>query len=528
MKTRIFVNSILVILLLSGVISGQTPWAAIGPNQGETIVSLHFDTNTNTLFSCSTEGFSYYDEGNGNWTSREEVGWIGRQVWSLTTHPEYPGRIITGRENAFFKGYIEISEDWGVSSQVVYSSQGGSVKDIKYVPGTYNTFFACTISDIVDGELLKSVDGGFNWTLLSNYSHHLMTQLAVHPADSNIVYVSGDALVTKTTDGGISWQSASNGLPSTLGVYSIVINPSDPDVLLCSNDNGIYRTSDGGDNWALIDSYVCRNFTVNSDAPDIFYAVTFSPYNLIRSTDMGLSWHEFNSSYPADTMMDLVYSQNSISLYTTSSQQGVYSLSSPYVPVELTSFNGKFSKGAVLLEWVTATEVNNLGFEIQRMVNGEETWEILDFIDGAGTTTEKNEYEFTDENPVDGINKYRLKQTDMDGSFEYSGILSVETQNFASLPTNFQLHQNYPNPFNPSTKIKFSVGQICNLSCPGITTTLKIYNSLGAEAATLVNELKSPGTYEVEWNAAGFASGIYFCEIKSGNFRSVRKIILMK
>ncbi len=96
------------------------------------------------------------------------------------------------------------------------------------------------------------------------------------------------------------------------------------------------------------------------------------------------------------------------------------------------------------------------------------------------------------------------------------------------IPEESGLEQNYPNPFNPSTKIKFSVGQICNLSCTGIHTTLKIYNSLGAEITTLVNEIKSPGTYEVEWDASGFASGIYLCKMECGNFRTSKKMILLR
>ncbi len=206
------------------------------------------------------------------------------------------------------------------------------------------------------------------------------------------------------------------------------------------------------------------------------------------------------------------------------------------LPVELTSFSVLAEKSTAKLTWQTATETNNYGFFVERNVirtlGGADGWQPIDFIPGAGNSNSPKEYRYIDEltdlEKIPERIEYRLKQTDTDGSFEYSDVVAVETQNFASLPTNFQLYQNYPNPFNPSTKIKFSVGQICNLSCPGITTTLKIYNSLGAEITTLVNELKSPGTYEVEWNAAGFASGIYFCEMKSGKYSETMKLILMK
>ncbi len=102
-------------------------------------------------------------------------------------------------------------------------------------------------------------------------------------------------------------------------------------------------------------------------------------------------------------------------------------------------------------------------------------------------------------------------------------------ENDVEIPSQFSLYQNYPNPFNPVTKIKFSVGQAFQpVPAQSVHTTLRIYNSLGAEITTLVNELKSPGTYETEWNATGIASGIYFCEMKSGGYSKIMKLILIK
>jgi len=88
-------------------------------------------------------------------------------------------------------------------------------------------------------------------------------------------------------------------------------------------------------------------------------------------------------------------------------------------------------------------------------------------------------------------------------------------------PLAFSLEQNYPNPFNPTTKIKYSIPRRSNL-------TLKIYNVLGQEVATLVNEAKPAGSYEINWNANKCASGIYFYQIKSGEFIKTKKMILLK
>ena len=117
--------------------------------------------------------------------------------------------------------------------------------------------------------------------------------------------------------------------------------------------------------------------------------------------------------------------------------------------------------------------------------------------------------------------RYRLKQIDFDGTFEYSSTIEVEVNS----PTKFSLEQNYPNPFNPSTKISWQ--------SPVISwQTLKVYDILGNEIATLVNEEKSAGQYEVEFNPESSiknpASGIYFYQLKAGDFVETKKMILMK
>ncbi len=206
------------------------------------------------------------------------------------------------------------------------------------------------------------------------------------------------------------------------------------------------------------------------------------------------------------------------------------------LPIELITFTARIINGSVLLEWTTATEIDNYGFFVERGVTrtlGElEGWAAITFIPGAGNSNSPKEYSFTDDlknmDIIPDTIYYRLKQVNTSGQSEYSEIVSVETQDFASLPAQFKLHQNYPNPFNPVTKIKYSVGQICNLSCPGIPTTLKIYNILGAEVTTLMDETKSPGNYEVKWDATGYSSGIYFCVMKSGEYSDAIKIMLLK
>ena len=137
-------------------------------------------------------------------------------------------------------------------------------------------------------------------------------------------------------------------------------------------------------------------------------------------------------------------------------------------------------------------------------------WESIGFINGNGTTTEKSFYSFTDQSPVAGKSYYRLKQIDFDGSFEYSNIVEVEL----TLPIEFSLEQNYPNPFNPYTKIKYTIPNVTLSGVEGSRVALKVYDVLGNEIATLVNEEKPAGNYEVNFDASKFSSGVYFYKLQ--------------
>ena len=186
------------------------------------------------------------------------------------------------------------------------------------------------------------------------------------------------------------------------------------------------------------------------------------------------------------------------------------------LPVELIAFTCTLKNHKVVLNWSTATEINNRGFEIERSA-GDQKFATIGFVKGNGTTTEQHAYTYTDKNLNKGKYSYRLKQCDYDGSFEYSDVVSVDF----NIPLKFSLEQNYPNPFNPSTEIQFSLPK------SGFTT-LKVYDITGREVAVLVNEQKQAGTYSTEFNASKLASGVYFYRLTSGNFSAVKKLLLLK
>jgi len=188
-----------------------------------------------------------------------------------------------------------------------------------------------------------------------------------------------------------------------------------------------------------------------------------------------------------------------------------------WVPVELTSFAVSVNNiGNVVINWSTATETNNHMFEIERRAETGEYFTI-GFINGAGTTTEPQNYTFTDKTVETGKYFYRLKQLDFDGRYEYSDEVEVDVIG----PLTFDLAQNYPNPFNPTTNIKYSVSETGNVK-------LSVYNTVGEEVAVLVDGFSESGFFEVSFNASGLPSGVYLYKLQSANSVQTKKMMLLK
>ncbi len=190
------------------------------------------------------------------------------------------------------------------------------------------------------------------------------------------------------------------------------------------------------------------------------------------------------------------------------------------LPVELTSFTALAKGEMVQLQWTTATETNNRGFEVQRRISsGTSGWQTIGFVNGNGTVTKSITYSYSDN--ISDVKAstitYRLRQIDFNGSSSFSNEVNVSR----SVVYKYELSQNYPNPFNPSTTIKYSVAK------PGLVT-LKVFDVLGREVTSLVNEVKAAGNYEINFNAQKLSSGIYFYTLHSSDFSQTKKFVLLK
>ncbi|MEO6694639.1 MAG: right-handed parallel beta-helix repeat-containing protein [Ignavibacteria bacterium] len=195
------------------------------------------------------------------------------------------------------------------------------------------------------------------------------------------------------------------------------------------------------------------------------------------------------------------------------------------LPVELSSLTSVVNKRDVTLNWITASELNNAGFDVERsVVNG--LWSKVANVTGNGTTSVPMNYTYTDRNLASGKYNYRLKQIDFNGNYEYFN-LSNEVN--IGVPTKFDLSQNYPNPFNPTTKINY------DLPFDG-KVSIKIFDMSGREVSTLVNDVVTAGFYTINFNAANLSSGVYFYKITvegngstdNGGFVAIKKMMLVK
>ena len=250
--------------------------------------------------------------------------------------------------------------------------------------------------------------------------------------------------------------------------------------------------------------YACAWGTITSYAAGMTDAASFPSDGMISLTPSGTTYvrtdyNTSNSQYSHIVAGSIAYIPNS---------------GEAPLPVELTSFTAKAMGSVVNLNWETATEVDNNGFDVERNSTG--TWQKIGFVEGHGTANSPKYYNFTDKSVTGNKIQYRLRQVDNDGSFEYSNVVEVELA-----PTTFTLDQNYPNPFNPATMIRFSLPTAS-------VVTLTVYNTLGEKVVTLLNGVLESGYHQVSFDAANLPSGLYLYEIKAGEFSSIKKMVLMK
>ena len=363
------------------------------------------------------------------------------------------------------------------------------------IPGGWD--FAVSGIYRANGQPVTACDTGSNSPYRGN--------IYINWSDQRNGLTNTDIFFVKSTDGGNTWTSplrVNNDNTTRQQFFTwMTIDQTTGFIYCCFYDR---RNTTG----AATDVYVARS-TDGGDTFDNFKVsqTSFTPTSNIFFGDYTNIAAYNRMVYPIWMRLD----NSTLSVWTA-----IINDTTSGVPVELSTFNYTVSNGKVNLNWQTATETNNRGFEIQRSMDATD-WGTIGFVEGKGTSTEPSEYIYTDDPGISGTYYYRLKQLDFSGEYKFSKTLEVDLRILKS----FVLEQNYPNPFNPTTTIGYELQYESHV-------VIKVFDVLGNEIATLVNGKQPAGVHEVRFDASRQGSGIYICRMSTDNFTATKKMILMK
>ncbi len=332
--------------------------------------------------------------------------------------------------------------------------------------------------------------------------------IALDPTNQKLYWADNDVSVKKikrcNASNGSSIEDVVTGLDNVWGIALDVNNST-----IYWIDSGIDKLQKG--------SY---SGTLPVTKVDVITGLTGSQRGLlIDGAAAKMYWSDVTNSAIVSANVNGTGAANLVSSLTY--PQGLSINWNSALPVELSLFSAAIKNNFVELNWKTETEVNSNSFVVERTLADEVAWINAGIVKAKGNSNSPVKYSFTDANIISG-NKYlyRLKMIDNDGSFSYSNVVEVS----AILPDEFILEQNHPNPFNPITSIRYSIPQ----SFVGGVVTLKIFDNLGNEVASLVEEQKSAGVYEIKFDASNLASGTYVYRLTAGSFVQSKKMILLK
>jgi photosystem II stability/assembly factor-like uncharacterized protein len=402
--------------------------------------------------------------------------------------------------------------------------------DVKFINNS--TGFACS----QDSKLYKTTNAGLNWII---YQFHPQNQAGFNTVfffNANTGFISADrAMLFKTTNGGESIDTIYPG--GTDHFYSIYF-PSRDTGYMATKYGGLFKTTNGGANWIIQQqphSTGYRFWRLFCPTNNIAYATgikTDTPYyQVCRTLNGGLNWEGCRiesagwiyNVYFTSTNTGFVVGDRTVDIppYPIYYEGLIYKTTNGGNNWILKLVDSSSSFDAVFfINQSTGFVAGRYGSSIAKTTDAGESWNINRDNIFWGLTS----IYFADENTGVAVGYSRIIRTTNGG--EPIGIKPISTE----IPNMFSLFQNYPNPFNPTTKIKFSlpaVGERHSAS-GGFHTTLIIYDALGREVQTLVNEKLSPGTYEVNFDGSSLSSGVYFYRVTAGDFTDTKKLILLK
>ena len=521
-------------------------------------------TNQGTMYAVGLDQGVWKTTNSGaNWTQINN-GLLNIGVQAIAISPSNSQILYAGTTYGTNEGVYKTTNggsSWTVMNNGIAEPVGSiGIQAIMVHPTNPDIVWITVFSGLADAVngIYKTTDGGANWFAITSGLGSIKNflALAMSPTDPNTIYLGSSFLVTaqtgpssiyKSTDGGTNWVLSSNGLPTDPTeinpIRTLNVSTANPNVVIAGlfvNTatllGGFYISTDAGANWVqknnglpIVQGKLIRSAAIRPGFDNQFYLgldyASGTDIGVWETTDGGDNWFSFNGGTMLNTypIRALVFnSTGNHTLFagyasTTAGVGGVFEYSFSFVPVELISFSAEVFNSKVTLSWVSATEINNYGFEIERRNVESLVWTDIGFQNGNGSSAETHYYSYIDNNVPVGKYFYRLKQLDFNGNFKYSKEIEVTI-----LPANnFVLNQNYPNPFNPVTRISYSIPE-------NAFTTLKVYAILGNEIRTLVNRELQAGSYEVEFDGSDLPSGVYIYKLISGKFVKTLKMNLLK
>lgn len=408
---------------------------------------------------------------------------------------------------------------------------GGSWNGINYI--NLNTATAVGLS----GKIIRTTNAGLNWVAQTGGRNLSLMKVKFIDVNNGII-ISSDGPVFRTTNGGTNWLQT-----DSLSGYASSISYSDANnVFIVTQFGGvsrIYRSINGGLNWSLQDTREANisgvSFTDLNNG-----IITGTEGLILRTSNAGIisGINTFNNKNNLNLPInDFQSTADSINI-NLSNNPNLYAVTRVYLKVD-TVLHTNDSDLEFFLEHngITDTIVYRNGGSGDNFF-GTFLNDATNFPLVSGTAPFRGSFKpykpfskFNGQNP-NGYWKLRIydRASGNTGTLEawslnltYQVISGIAGYN--ELPLKFQLSQNYPNPFNPVTKIKFSIPSVAGKDLP---VKLKIYDILGREIVTLINQQMRPGSYIVEWNASNFASGVYFYRLETSSFVETKKMVLVK
>ncbi len=492
-------------LILSSAFSGVnitfnkgTSWNNLsqGLNNSSITTLLSVDNN---LFAGTYGAGIFRSNDNGN-------------SWTKLNHPNlYVGDLLSAHNRI----YTIISEYYGgpYPAKVYWSLNLGE----NWSSSTFVESFRCLTAsgeNLLVGSgygLYRSTNYGQTWTNIVNGIPNHIVVTSIASKDSIILFTNGGGGIYRSSDYGLSWNFI-----TISGLYSAhkIKFAGDRFYVGSSQVNVLFESMDNGLTWSSVQTPLFNADVLTLYGYDNYKFVGLSNNNgVLISTNYGINWQVSN---PFTANKILSFEKHNLTLYAGTDGAGIYRLNDIELPVELVSFDAEISENDVLLTWSTISEKNNQGFEIYRK-DSKNDFVLLGFVNGNGTSTEKNYYVFRDKNILNANYTYRLKQIDYNGTSTYSNEINIGV----NTALKYDLLQNFPNPFNPTTLIKFSIPK-------SEFVQIKIYDILGTEIKTLVNEFIESGYHEFEFEAIDLPSGVYLYRITSGNYSETKKMLLLK